>query len=110
MNSSVEIIIDQYKKAIYVPIQALLNVDGKQTIYLVKGDRLRPRTVETGLYNNSIIRIVSGLEPGDIVSLSPPLAQATVVENLSVVTKTPAVSGTGSDLAASVTPGDKEKN
>jgi len=110
MNSSVEIIIDQYKNAIYVPLQALLNVDGKQTVYLVKGDRLKPRTVETGLYNNSIIRIVSGLEPGDIVSLSPPLAQATVVENLSVMTKTPTVSGTGSDLAPSVTPGDKENS
>jgi HlyD family secretion protein len=83
MSCSAEIIIDQYEKAIYVPIQAVMSVGGKPTVFMVKGDKLKPRTVETGLDNNTVIRIASGLEPGDIISLTPPLAQAEVVEKIS---------------------------
>ena len=42
---------------------------------------MEPRTVEIGLDNNAMVRIKSGLEPGEIVSLSPPLAQASLVES-----------------------------
>ena len=80
MSCSAEIIIDQYENAIYVPVQAVMSVGGKPTVYIVKGNKLKPRTVETGLDNNIVIRIASGLEPGEIVSVSPPLAQAAVVE------------------------------
>jgi len=80
MSCTAEIIVDQYDKAIYVPIQAVMSVGGKPTVYVVKGSRTKPRTVETGLDNSIVIRIASGLEPGEIVSLSPPLEEASVVE------------------------------
>jgi hypothetical protein len=80
MSCTAEVVIDQYEKATYIPVQAVMSVGGKQTVYVVKGSRLKPRTVETGMDNNIVIRIASGLEPGEIVSLSPPLAQAAVVE------------------------------
>lgn len=79
-SCSAEIIVEQYQEAMYVPIEAVMSVDGKPTVYVIKGDRRNPRTVETGLDNDVVIRIVSGLEPGEIISLSPPLAQAAVVE------------------------------
>ena len=79
-SCSVEIIIDQYENAIYVPIEAVMSVEGKPTAYIVRGNKIKPRTVETGLDNNIVIRIASGLEPGEIVSLSPPLEQSAVVE------------------------------
>jgi len=80
MSCSAEIIIDQYEKALYVPIESVMSVEGKPTVYVVRGNKIKPRTVETGLDNNTVIRIASGLEPGDTVSLSPPLEQAAVVE------------------------------
>jgi HlyD family secretion protein len=80
MSCSAEIIIDQYENSVYVPIQAVMNVGGEPTVYMVKSDKLKPRTVETGLDNNMVIRITSGLEPGEIVTLAPPLAQAAIVE------------------------------
>jgi len=80
MSCSAEIVIDEYDSAMYVPIEAVMSVDGKPTVYVVNGDKLKPRTVETGLDNNIVIRIAGGLESGEIVSLSPPLAQAEVVE------------------------------
>ena len=105
MSCSAEIIIDQYENAIYVPIEAVMSVGGKPTVYIVKGDRIKPRTVETGLDNNIVIRITSGLEPGEIVSLAPPLAQAAVVEQpfekMSDVLPAAAVSAFGTSKADS---------
>ena len=80
MSCTAEVVIDQYENATYVPVQAVMSVGGKQTVYIVKGSKLKPRQVETGLDNNIVIRIASGLEPGEIVSLSPPLEQAEVVQ------------------------------
>jgi hypothetical protein len=80
MSCTAEVVIDQYENATYIPVQAVMSVGGKPTVYVVKGSKLKPRTVETGMDNNIVIRIVSGLEPGEIVSLSPPLAQSAVVE------------------------------
>jgi HlyD family secretion protein len=100
MSCSAEIIVDQYDEATYVPVQAVMNVGGKPTVYIVKGEKLKPRVVETGLDNSIVIRIKSGLEPGELVSLSPPLAQSAVAEQtyekLTDVTKT-----TGTDAVKS---------
>ncbi|MBN1832992.1 MAG: HlyD family secretion protein [Deltaproteobacteria bacterium] len=78
MNCTVEIIVDQYKETLYVPIQAVIRVGGQPTVYVVDGDELEPKNVEIGLDNNSMIRIVSGLEVGERVSLTPPLTEGAV--------------------------------
>ena len=80
MNSTVDIIVEQYKAATYIPVQAVLRVGGDPTVYIVKGNRLEPRKIEIGLDNNSMIRAIAGLEPGELVSLAPPLSQASVKE------------------------------
>jgi HlyD family secretion protein len=78
MSCKAEIIIEQHEEATYIPIQAVLRVGGKPTVYVVKGNDLEPRAVEIGLDNNRMVRIISGLEPGEVVSLTPPLAAAAV--------------------------------
>lgn len=80
MSCSAEIIVEQYDEAVYVPVQAVMNVGGKPTVYIVKGEKTKARVVETGLDNSIVIRIKSGLEPDELVSLSPPLAQSAVAE------------------------------
>ena len=80
MSCTAEIIVAQYEEATYIPLQAVLNVDGKQTVYVVDGGKIKPRAVETGSDNNIVITIASGLKPGEIVSLNPPLAAGAVVE------------------------------
>lgn len=80
MSCTAEIVVAQYEEATYIPVQAVLNVDGKQTVYMVKGDKLTPRSVETGADNSIVITIAEGLKPGETVSLNPPLAAGTVVE------------------------------
>jgi HlyD family secretion protein len=78
MNCKAEIIVEHHKEATYIPIQAVLFVDGKHTVYVEKDGLLEPRKVEIGMDNNSLVVIKSGLEAGEIVSLAPPLDSAEV--------------------------------
>ena len=78
MSCKVEIIIEQHEEATYIPIQAVLRVGGRPTVFILEENNLEPRTVEIGLDNNRMVRIISGLEPGEVVSLTPPLAAAAV--------------------------------
>jgi len=73
MSCRAEIIIARYDDAIYVPVQSVLRVAGRPTVYVVQGDQVVPRPVELGLDNNRMVRVVSGLEPGERVLLKPPL-------------------------------------
>jgi len=81
MSCTAEIIVEQHTEALYIPVQAVIRVAGKPTVYVVKGSKTVPREVEIGLDNNIMVRIISGLKEGEVVSLSPPLEEATVVEN-----------------------------
>ncbi|MCX7818966.1 MAG: efflux RND transporter periplasmic adaptor subunit [Kiritimatiellae bacterium] len=73
MTCRVEIVIEEYEDAVYVPIQCVLRVAGRPTVYVLSGGRATPRTVEVGLDNNRMIRIISGLEAGERVLLAPPI-------------------------------------
>lgn len=114
MSCTAEVVIDQYDDATYIPVQAVMSVNGKQTVYVVKGSKVKPRDVETGLDNNIVIRIASGLEPGEIVSLSPPLEQAAVIEQdfemLSDVSEIPEADTTVSQGAGSGMPDTSGSN
>jgi HlyD family secretion protein len=73
VSAKAEIIITNIANAISVPIQAVTTLKGRQVAYVLKGGRSEPRPVEAGLFSTKFIQILSGLEPGDRVLLSPPL-------------------------------------
>jgi len=77
MSCRAEILVDQYESATYVPVQAVVRVAGRPTVYIRAGDKFVPRPVEVGLDNSSMIRVVSGLNAGEVVSLTPPLDTGT---------------------------------
>jgi len=76
MSCKAEIIAAQYDDVVYIPVQAVIRVGGKPSVYVVKDGRMEERLVEIGLDNNRMIRIVSGIEEGEIVLLTPPLRSA----------------------------------
>jgi HlyD family secretion protein len=78
MSCKAEIIIEEYGDVIYIPVQAVLRVRGEPTVYVQRGREFEPHKVEIGLDNNRMIRIIEGLQVGEIVLLTPPLAPATV--------------------------------
>jgi HlyD family secretion protein len=78
MSCQAEIIVQRYEDAVYVPVQAVLRVKGKPTVYVLNGDRFEARKVEIGLDNNRMVRILKGLEKGEVVLLTPPLDAGTL--------------------------------
>ena len=73
MSCSVTIVIREFDDAVYVPIQSVVRVGNKPTVYIVKGSKQIARTVKTGMNNNRMIHIIDGLSEGEQVSLAPPL-------------------------------------
>lgn len=73
MTCRVEIVMEEYEDVVYVPVQCVLRVAGRPTVYVLSGGRAVPRTVEIGLDNNRMICIISGLEAGERVLLAPPI-------------------------------------
>jgi hypothetical protein len=79
MNCKAEIIVEQYADVVYVPVETVLRVGGKPTVYVFNEDgAVEERKVETALDNNSVIRIASGLNEGELVLLKPPLKAGAV--------------------------------
>ena len=76
MNCEAEIIIEQHQDALYVPIQCVVRISGKPVVYVKNGDDLERRDVEIGLDNNRMVHVISGLEEGEEVLITPPLQDA----------------------------------
>lgn len=72
VSARAEIIITTIADAISVPIQAVTTLKGRQVCYRLEGGQPKPVPVEVGLFNTRFIQIVSGLNEGDRVLLSPP--------------------------------------
>jgi HlyD family secretion protein len=78
MSCLAEIIIEQYRDVLYVPVQAVTRVGGEPTVYVRTQKSFEPRKVKIGLDNNKMIRIIEGLREGEVVLLTPPLKTAAV--------------------------------
>ncbi len=78
MSCQAEIVIENYTDVLFLPVQAVLRVGGKPTVFVQNGSVFEARTIETGLDNNRMIHVVTGLEPGEAVLLTPPLKAAGV--------------------------------
>ncbi len=81
MSCQVEILVAEYESVIPVPVQCVMQVDGKPTVYVHDGDKTTARTVKTGLDNNRMVAVLSGLKEGEKILLNPPLSKAAVSAN-----------------------------
>ena len=76
MGCKVEIIVEQYEKAVYVPVQCVVRIAGDSFAWRRTANGNERVPVETGLANNKFIRILSGLSAGEEVMLAPPLSDS----------------------------------
>lgn len=76
MNCKVDIVLEQHTNALFVPIQCVLQIDGKPTVYVKTRGGSKKRVVQTGMDNNVMIHILAGLEEGEQVLQNPPLDEA----------------------------------
>ncbi len=55
-----------------VPNEALVQIGDRQEVYVIRGGRVRRRTVTTGASSYEQTAVLSGLRPGDLVAVSMP--------------------------------------
>jgi HlyD family secretion protein len=77
MSAKVEILADKLANVVYVPVQAVTPLDGKQYCYVANGVGKERREVGIGQFNDEFIEITRGIKEGERVVLraaetSPP--------------------------------------
>jgi hypothetical protein len=72
MSAKVEILVEQLDDVLMVPVQVVANRGGRKVCYIATDRGPEQRQVQTGAFNDSFVEIVSGLEVGENVLLSPP--------------------------------------
>lgn len=72
MSAKVEVLVDRLNDVLMVPVQVVANRAGRKVCYVATDGGPQERHVETGAFNDTFVEIVSGLEAGDNVLLSPP--------------------------------------
>lgn len=107
MTCKVEIIIEQLKNVISIPIQAVINDQGKKICFVLENGRPSMRNVETGQFNDSLVEMTKGINTGDVVILNPPrVAESKLTTDTQE--KIPDVAEIKPDKAADVKPSEAE--
>lgn len=118
VSARAEVVITNLQNVLKVPIQAVTTRKGQQVVFLAENPP-RPVPVTVGMYNIKFIEIISGLEEGARILLSPPFDTETkdlggsVIESgetvpQSVLTNRPVQSPQGfSDDNGGVPPGGR---
>ena len=75
--ADVEIIVEKIPNAIYVPVQAVFEKDGKPVVYVKQENTFEPRVIKPLKRSESVMVISEGLKPGEVVALSDPTARGT---------------------------------
>ena len=71
-NVNLKVILNQKDNAIVIPVEAVIENDGKKLVYLVGEDGIAAeREVQTGLSNELFTEVIAGLNVGEKVILSP---------------------------------------
>ena len=73
MSCKVNILVENLEDVIVVPIQVVSNRAGRKVCYVVNSGGYEERVVRTGLFNDTFVEIIEGLEEGEEVMLNPPL-------------------------------------
>jgi len=68
MSCNIEILVDEIPDTLFVPVQAVFR-NGATNVVFVNGE---PVTVEPGQSTEKWVEVLSGLQEGDVVALSPP--------------------------------------
>jgi HlyD family secretion protein len=72
MSARVEIFVDYAPNALVVPVQVVANRAGKKVCFAVNSGKSVAREVKTGLFNDTWVQIIEGLNEGEEVMLNPP--------------------------------------
>ena len=72
MSAKVEILIKELPDVVYIPLQAVFPIKGKQYCFVGKGKNPEQREIEVGEFNDEFIEVRKGLKAGEKVVLRAP--------------------------------------
>ncbi len=72
MTVSCQIIVDHIVDTLYVPLEALFQMESGNIVYAKKGGHFEPQSVIIGEQNQDFVIIADGLQEGDEVALMDP--------------------------------------
>lgn len=72
MSADAEFICDSQKKAIFVPIESVVERSGKTYVFVKDGKRFVQTKVKTGKHNDNFICLTKGVKAGQIIALRDP--------------------------------------
>jgi HlyD family secretion protein len=72
MTARVEVQVEERKDALFVPLEAVFEKEGRPIVYVAGGRQPRPREVVLGPSNQDFVVIEKGLEKGERVCLRDP--------------------------------------
>jgi len=73
MSAKAEILVKKLSDVVYVPLQAVTPIEGKQLCFVANGHGQERREVEIGEFNDEFIEIKSGVREGEKVCLRAPV-------------------------------------
>jgi multidrug efflux pump subunit AcrA (membrane-fusion protein) len=71
MTSVVDIQVDRVDDAIHVPVEAVVEVDGQDCVYVDSSEGVELRVLETGDSDGDLVEVFAGVEPGEQVVCDP---------------------------------------
>ena len=71
MTAVVEIHVDHLKDVLTVPVQAIVQIQGQNWLYVEAGGGVERRDIQLGRTNDKFVEIKSGLAAGERVVLNP---------------------------------------
>jgi HlyD family secretion protein len=72
MSCAIEIQVDEIADTLFVPVQSVFRRGEQSLAFVERGGSVEERVVEVGRYNDRWVQVLSGLDEGDVVRLSPP--------------------------------------
>ena len=72
MTADVEFVVQRIEKAVYAPIESVVEREGKTYVFLMRGKQWRRTSIVTGDFNDNFVCIKKGLKKGEIVALRDP--------------------------------------
>jgi RND family efflux transporter MFP subunit len=72
MSAKIEILVERLNNVKIVPVHVVANRAGRKFCYIAADLGPQERQVQTGAFNDNFVEIVSGLQVGEKVLLSPP--------------------------------------
>ena len=67
----IDIAVREKSNTLYVPDKSVFEMNGKDSVFVVRNNRLEPRVIVSGIENDDFIEVVSGVSEGETVVIDP---------------------------------------